>query len=135
MSYSIVQDLERRKLAVSLQQKAGILSICLIESTARCKSALSENGGVPFSLATEFRPESSECNGTSLNVTTRFSFKIIRDKDKAEIIVLNCLRGLNTHSPKDSSLRRSRSMPSRKALRSSIAGRTFGSTSKAPLHG
>ena|SRR6266849_5452283 len=93
MSYRISQDPEQMKLAASLQQKCDILAIRLIESTASCKSAIGDDNGLPFSFAAEFQPEAAECDGDSLSVTTRFSFKIISGKDKTEMIVLHCLIG------------------------------------------
>jgi hypothetical protein len=92
MSYSIVQDAEV-KFAVSLQRNAGIFSIRLIEANVKCKSPLTEYVGVPYSFAAEFFPGDSECIGNNLSVSTRFSFRIIADKDKSEIIVLNCVMG------------------------------------------
>jgi hypothetical protein len=92
MSYTISQQPEQIKLAAALQQKSDISNISLIESVATCKAALTKNV-LPFSFAVEFQAEEIECEGANLRVTTRFSFKIINDKDKAEVISLRCLLG------------------------------------------
>lgn len=92
MSYTIAQEPEQIKLAAAVQQRSDISTIRLIESAATCRAALTENG-LPFSFAAEFQAEKIECEGASLRVTTRFSFRIVNDKDKAEVVSLRCLLG------------------------------------------
>lgn len=91
MSYSIAQDTEETKLAVALQRNAEISTIRLIESNAKCRAPLSADLTISFSA--EFHPESAECVGRNLNISTHFCFKIINDADKDEMIVLQCVMG------------------------------------------
>jgi hypothetical protein len=89
MSYTISQDTEQRKLAVSLQHNSDISAIRLIEAKVNCKSALDEKLH-PLSFAAEFHPDAIERNQRTLSVITQFSFKIISDNHKTEVIVLQC---------------------------------------------
>lgn len=93
MSFEISQNPKQARLAASLQERSEILNIRLVESNANCKEPLRENmlNRLPFSLAVKFRPETFEVVGRNLCVITRFNFKIISEKDKAELVVLSCL--------------------------------------------
>jgi hypothetical protein len=90
MAYTIAQDQEQAKLAVGLQQKSEIVSIRLIESTARCKVPFGDEEPTPLSFSAEFHPEAVTLESANLKITIQFSFRI-SDKANSDIVFLKCL--------------------------------------------
>jgi len=90
--YSITQAPDRLRLAGSLQQHAAVLNIRLIETAGTCKKALGEKGAsAPFNIAAEFRAETGACGDRRLRINTHFSFKLISEQEKIEVIALQCV--------------------------------------------
>ncbi len=88
MSYVIVQSPEQTKLSFSLQSKADIDAVRLVEATIRCKSKF-EDVKHPLAFAVEFEPGDARVEGRYLTVGVRFAFRI-SDKDKTDVISLTC---------------------------------------------
>jgi hypothetical protein len=88
MSFTIEQDREQTRHAFSLQSRAEITEIRLIEASLFCKASV-EEAGFPLEFSIEFAPEGAVVEGGVLTVTVRYTFRITA-KSKADVVLIKC---------------------------------------------
>jgi len=88
MSVTIEQDSDQWKLAYSLQSRAEIQSVRLVDANVCCKIKLDE-ASFPLNLQLNFTPEETTLKDNRLSIPVSFCFKI-SGKDGTEAVVILC---------------------------------------------
>jgi hypothetical protein len=88
MSFTIEQDREQAKRAFSLQSRADIISIRLVDGRISCKVRI-EEAQVPLRFAIRFEPEDAILSEGQLTATVKFVFKT-SDKNTRDALVIRC---------------------------------------------
>jgi hypothetical protein len=89
VSYTILQNTEQSKLAISFQRKCDIDAIRLVEITAYSKFVFKAESN-PFSFSVDFGPDSSILEGRTLRANTRYKVRIL-DREKNDIVTIKCV--------------------------------------------
>lgn len=89
MAIHIEQDKNQAQLAFSLQSRADVDTIRLMESRVACKVAPG-NVKFPLLIALRHQAEDAVVSGRKLTIPIRFEFKAVTEDEEAEVLIITC---------------------------------------------
>lgn len=91
MSILIEQTAEEAKLCLALVKRAEMERVRLVESRSQCLANRDEDFSDPVEFELKFKSLGAKCSGREMRVLTAFNFKIVRDRDsRQELILITC---------------------------------------------